>query len=185
MCEKKALEVPVIIGKGEQQFFIEKEMCFNPPCPPVYSVKDIKKWVEVYDSATICGKVIFNAYLWKDICYTTIDKACCEALCGPVYHYTVKIPFGGFVDINDKVKDGDIAELVEACVVGAKDEWCGEAEKQNVKVYTKLVEKTVVKLKFKVSRLEEVFIETYEKEEEEEKDGCCEENKKEDYGCGC
>lgn len=164
--EKKILQVPVIIGKGEEQFFIEKEICFGPCIPPVYMVKDIKKWVDVYDMKVISGKIIFNAYLWKDINYKTVEKACDDYVSGPVYHYTIKIPFGGFVAINPEVKEGDIPELLEARIEGEKDEWCGEIEKQGVKVYTKLVEKTVVKLKFKADRIEEVKVKEYRDDEE-------------------
>lgn len=161
MCEK-IIQVPVVVGKGEQQFFIEKEFCIAPPCPPVYMVKEIKKWVEVYDTKVIKGKVIFNAYLWKDINYKTVERAYDDVVSGPVYHYTVKIPFGGFVPINHEVKEGDVAELLEAEIEGERDDWCGAIEKCGVKVYTKLVEKTVVKLKFKVDRTENLKIEGYE-----------------------
>jgi hypothetical protein len=163
MC-KKILQVPVVIGKGEQQFFIEKEICIEPPCPPVYMIKEIKKWIDVYDFKVICGKVIFNAYLWKDINYKTVENVCKDSVCGPVYHYTTKIPFGGFVPIcalkpGTKVEEGDTAHLLEAVIEGERDHWCGEIQKCGVKVYTKLIEKTIVKLKFKVDRDEEVEVE--------------------------
>jgi hypothetical protein len=157
MC-KKLIQVPVVKGKGEQQFFIEKEICIAPPCPPVYMVKEIKKWIDVYDMTTICGKVIFNAYLWKDINYKTVERVCDNFVNGPVYHFTTKIPFGGFVVISPEAKEGDKPELLEAVVEGERDKWCGEIQKQGVKVYTKLVEKTVVKLKFKVDRIEEIWV---------------------------
>lgn len=156
---EKLLQVPVVIGKGEQQFFIEKEIVISPPCPPVYMVKEIKKWIDVYDMTAISGKVIFNAYLWKDINYKTVERVCDDYVSGPVYHYTTKIPFGGFVAICPEVSEGDIPELLEAVVEGERDKWCGEIQKQGVKVYTKLVEKTVVRLKFKVDRIEEVKVE--------------------------
>ncbi len=179
---KKLLQVPVVKGKGEEQFFIEKEIYFTSPIPPVYMVKDIKKWVDVYDMKVIKGKVIFNAFLWKDINYKTVEKACDDYVSGPVYHYTTKIPFGGFVPINNEVKEGDIAELLEAKIEGEKDEWCDETCKQGVKVFTKLIEKTVVKLKFKVDRIEEVCVEESHdcddecKEKEEEEDKCKDED---------
>ena len=156
---EKILQVPVVIGKGEQQFFIEKEICITPPCPPVYMVKEIKKWIDVYDVTAICGKVLFNAYLWKDINYKTVERVCDDFVSGPVYHYTTKIPFGGFVEICPEVREGDKPELLEAVVEGERDKWCGETLKQGVKVYTKLVEKTVVRLKFKVDRIEEIAVE--------------------------
>lgn len=158
MCDKEIIQVPAIIGKGEQQFFVEKELCIAPPCPPVYMVKEIKKWIEVYDMTTIPGKVIFNAYLWKDINYKTVEKACCNFVSGPVFHFTTKIPFGGFVKICPEVKAGDKAELLEAEIEGERDDWQGACCRQGVKVYTKLLEKTVVRLKFKVVRTKEICI---------------------------
>jgi hypothetical protein len=168
----KILQVPVIIGKGEEQFFIEKEICFASPIPAVYKVISIDKWVEVYDKKATCGKVIFNAYLWKNITYKTVERACDDYVSGPVYHYTVKIPFGGFVFIDKDVKEGDIAELLEAKIEGEKDEWGGEECRQGVKVFTKLVEKTVVKLKFKANRIEEVCVKECDEDEENEDCGC-------------
>jgi hypothetical protein len=171
---EKIIQVPVVVGKGEQQFFIEKEIVIAPPCPPVYMVKEIKKWIDVYDMTAICGKVIFNAYLWKDINYKTVERTCDDFVSGPVFHFTTKIPFGGFVAVGPEVKDGDTPELLEAVIEGERDHWCGEIFKQGVKVYTKLVEKTVVKLKFKVDRTEEIKLECkkeypYEDYDEEDK----------------
>lgn len=157
MCTK-ILQVPVVIGKGEEQFFVEKQICFASPIPPVYKVIDIDKQVEVYDMKAIKGKVIFNAFLLKNITYKTVEFSGDDFVSGPVFHYTVKIPFGGFVVINREVGEGDIAELLEAKIEGEKDEWSGEECKHGVKVFTKLVEKTVVKLRFKVDRIEEVKI---------------------------
>lgn len=175
---RKLIEVPVVIGKGEGQFFVEKELCITPPCPPVYMVKEIKKWIDVYDATVIPGKVLFNACLWKDINYKTVEKACNGFVSGPVYHYTTKIPFGGFVEINCGVKPGDKAELLEAKIEGERDNWQGACLKQGVKVYNKLVEKTVIKLKFKVVRIKELCVNAYpplkEKEPDfsEKKDDC-------------
>lgn len=161
--EKKLIQVPVVVGIGEDQFFVEKEIRISPPCPPVYMVKEIKKWVDVYDVKVICGKILFNAFLWKDINYKTVDKVCpCDpSVCGPVFHYTTKIGFGGFVEVCGDAKPGDKAELLEAKIEGERDDWKGECFKQGVKVYTKLIEKTVIKLKFKVVREKELLIDTY------------------------
>ena len=157
---KKILQVPVIVGEGEEQFFVEKDITVAPPSPPVYMVEEIKKWVEVYSKKVICDKVIFNAYLWKNIVYKTVEHVHDETVNGPVYHSTLKIPFGGFVKIKhfdgEEVKEGDKAELLEAFVEGERDHWHDESCIQGITVYNKLLEKTVVKLKFKVTRIEHV-----------------------------
>jgi len=161
--EKKLIQVPVVVGVGEDQFFVEKEIRISPPCPPVYMVKEIKKWIDVYDVKVIHGKILFNAFLWKDINYKTADKVCaCESsVCGPVFHYTTKIGFGGFIEVCGDAKPGDKAELLEAKIEGERDDWKGECFKQGVKVFTKLVEKTVIKLKFKVVREKELLVDAY------------------------
>ena len=179
--DKKVLQVPVIVGEGEDQFFIEKDICVAPPSPPVYMVKDIKKWVEVYDTKVICGgKVLFNAYLWKDINYKTVEHVHDGTVNGPVYHSTLKIPFGGYVKMKpycgEEIREGDRAELLEAYVEGERDEWHDECCIEGIKVYNKLLEKTIVKLKFKVTRIEHVTV----KVECEPKPPC-----KEDKDCDC
>ena len=176
---KKTLQVPVIVGEGEAQFFIEKDICISPPSPPVYKIEDIKKWIEVYSAKVICGKVIFNAYLWKDIVYKTVEHVHDGTVNGPVYHSTLKIPFGGFVEIKpydcEKVTEGDDPELLEAVVEGAKDILHDEECILGETVFNKLLEKTVVKLKFKVTRPQHVKVECFDigianddSEEEEE-----------------
>lgn len=174
MIGKKIIEVAVVVGKGEQDFFIEKEIVIPPTCPPVYKVKDINEWVEVYDMKMICGRVLFNAYLWKDITYKVAEKVCDESVCGPVYHDTVKIPFGGFVEVCPDGKDGDIPVLLSACIEGKRDDWRAAPEKcGGVKGYNKLVEKTVVRLKFKVTRMEQLCIEGARTVDPDERDEPC------------
>lgn len=159
---KKTLQVPVIVGEGEAQFFIEKDICISPPSPPVYKIEDIKKWIDVYSLKVICGKVIFNAYLWKNIVYKTVEHVHDGIVNGPMYHSTLKIPFGGFVEIKpykgEKVCEGDCPELLEACVEGAKDILHDDECILGETVYNSLLEKTVVKLKFKVTRTEHVKV---------------------------
>jgi hypothetical protein len=157
---KKVLQVPVIVGEGSEQFFIEKDICISPPSPPVYRVEGIEKWIEVTSSKVICGKVIFNALLWKNINYKTVEHVHDDTVNGPIYHSTVKIPFGGFVPITaydcEKVEEGDLPELLESCIEGSREEWHDEDCIQGETVYNKLLEKTVVKLKFKVTRIQHV-----------------------------
>jgi len=165
--KKKVLQVPVIVGKGSAQFFVEKDVTISPPSPPIFKIVDIEKKVIVTDVAVIPGKVIFNAYLWKNVIYKTVEDVCDGIVNGPIFHSTFKIPFGGFVEIDskgDKCKEGDIAELLEAYVEGEKDYLHGETSCKGVPVFTKLLEKDVVKLVFKVVRIEHlpVLCEDYE-----------------------
>lgn len=157
--DKKILEIPVVVGMGEDDFFVEKEIVIPQSCPPVYKVKDINEWVEVYDKKVVCGKVLFNAWLWKDITYKTAEQASGDAVCGALHHYTLKIPFGGFVDVGCGAKTGDTAVLLGSCIEGKNDNWGGPADKcGGVPVYTKLIEKTVIKLRFKATHDEQFWI---------------------------
>lgn len=163
MLRDKLIQVPVVKGKGCEQFFVEKEICLPCACPPIYCIKDIKKWVDVYDAKAIKGKVIFNAFLCKDIVYTTVDKKFCDSVCGPLFHFTAKIPFGGFVEIQPvygEILKGvcENAKLIEAKIEGSKELLCGDIEKDGIKVYTKLIEKDIIKLTFKVESIEEIKV---------------------------
>ncbi|MFT9076790.1 DUF3794 domain-containing protein [Ethanoligenens sp.] len=167
MKYKKTLQVPVIVGEGEAQFFIEKDTCIAPPSPPVYTVKSIKKWVEVCTAKAIKGKVIFNAYLWKTVVYTTVEHVHNGTVNGPVYHSTFKVPFGGFVEMcpypGEKICEDAKAELLEADVEGSKEIWHDEDCIDGITVFNKLLEKTVVRLKFKVTTIQHVEVETFPK----------------------
>lgn len=207
--KKKIIQVPVIVGKGSEQFFIEKEVKIAPPAPPIFKIENIEKKVIITDAHVIPGKVLFNAYLWKNVAYKTVEEVCDGVVTGPIYHATFKFPFGGFVEMKpigcECVKEGDIAELLEACVEGEKDFLCDESICKGVKVYNSLLEKDVIKITFKAVRYEHLPIcveeekeEKYEKkcddkcddkkkieykkEDKEEKD-CKEENWKERYDC--
>lgn len=164
---KKTLQVPVIVGEGEAQFFIEKDTCISPPSPPVFEVKDIKNKVQICTAKVIKGKVIFNAYLWKTIIYTTVEEVHNGTINGPVYHSTFKVPFGGFVELcpypGEKVCEGAKAELLKACVEGSKEIWHDEDCIDGVTVYKKLLEKTVVSLKFKATTIQHVEVEALPK----------------------
>lgn len=158
---KKTLEVPVVVGTGTGQFFIETDIVFSPP---VFMVKEIKKWVDIYDQQVIPGKIIFNGWVWKDINYKTVKHVCDQGtVSGPVYHNTSKTVVAGVVEITpnpgEEVLAGDRCEVLEAVVEGEKDEWSGEIYIQGQKVNTKVHEKMVVRVTFKVVRDELVPVE--------------------------
>lgn len=163
----KTLQVPVITGEGEGQFFVEKDTRISPPSPPVFKIKEIKKRVEIITAKVIRGKVIFNALLWKTVVYTTVEHVHDETVNGPVFHSTFRIPFGGFVELHpfpgEKVKEGDKAELLEAEIEGSKDILHDERCVDDIKVFNKLLEKTVVRLKFKATKIEHVTVKTIRK----------------------
>ncbi|HOQ75712.1 MAG TPA: DUF3794 domain-containing protein [Thermoclostridium sp.] len=162
---KKELQVPVVVGVGSEQFFIEKEIKVSPPSPPIFEIKEIKKWVEVYDVKVIPGKVIFNAYLWKDINYKTVEHVHDDSVNGPLFHLTTKIPFGGFVPIcpaeGEKVCPGDTPELIEAFVEGEIDDLQCKTIVCGVPVFEKLLEKSVVRVTFKVVRVQHVMVDDF------------------------
>ncbi|MGI6123097.1 MAG: DUF3794 domain-containing protein [Acetivibrionales bacterium] len=158
--KKKILQVPVIVGKGSEQFFVEKDVAISPSSPPIYKIEKIDKKVVVTDAHVIPGKVIFNAFIWKNVTYKTVEDVCDGIVSGKLNHITFKIPFGGFVEIKpigcDKIKEGDVAELLEAFVEGEKDFLHDETTCKGQKVFCSLLEKDVVKLTFKVVRFEHV-----------------------------
>ncbi len=174
--KKKVLQVPVIIGKGSEQFFVEKDVKISPPSPPIFKIENIEKKVFITDAHVIPGKVIFNAFIWKNVIYKTVEDVCDGIVNGPVFHATFKIPFGGFVEIEpigcDKIKEGDKAELLEAFVEGEKDFLHDESICKGQKVFGSLLEKDVVKITFKVVRTEHLEICAEEEKEEKREEKC-------------
>jgi hypothetical protein len=158
--KKKIIQVPVVVGKGATQIFLEKDIKISPPSPPIYKIEKIDKWVDVYSYHVIPGKVIFNAYLWKNIAYKTVEDVCDGVVNGPIYHSTFKVPFGGFVEIEPigckEIKEDDVAELLEAFVEGEKDFLHDECKCKGQKVFNRLLEKDVIKVAFKVIRIEHI-----------------------------
>jgi hypothetical protein len=171
--KKKIIQVPVIVGKGSAQFFVEKDVTISPPSPPIFKIEDIKKKVFIIDAHVIPGKVIFNAKIWKNVVYKTVEDVCDGVVNGPLFHSTFEIFFGGFVEMDpvgcEKVKEGDVAELLEAFVEGEKDFLHCEDCIKGVTVFKKLLEKDVVKVAFKVVRTEHLVVCSDEEKKEEEK----------------
>lgn len=183
MSRKKTLQVPVIVGEGDAQFFVEKDTVIAPPSPPVFKILDVEHSVEIITAKVIKGKVIFNALLCKTVKYSTVEHQHDGTINGPVYHSTFKVPFGGFVELEDypgeKVCEEAKAELLEAEVEGSKDILHDETCVEGITAYNRLLEKTVVRLKFKAVTIQHVEVETDkwpfkpdEKECEEKKDEC-------------
>ncbi|HHU90123.1 MAG TPA: DUF3794 domain-containing protein [Clostridiaceae bacterium] len=173
--KKKILQVPVIVGKGSEQFFVEKDLCLAPSSPPIYKIEKIDKKVVITDASVIPGKVIFNAYIWKNVTYKTVEDVCDGVVYGDIHHATFKIPFGGFVEIKaigcDKIDECDTPELLEAFVEGEKDFLHNETKCKGQKVFCSLLEKDVVKITFKVVRAEHVPV-CVDEEDKKDKEKC-------------
>ncbi len=122
----KTIQVPVIVGTGSKQTLVVSKLWISPPCPPVFRIKDIDKEVIITNCKVIPGKVIINGYIDKNINYKTIKRYYKGAVCGPLFHFTKKIPFSTFIDITaepgEEVREGDKCEIIEAFVEGEKDE---------------------------------------------------------------
>lgn len=178
--KKRTLQAKVIVGRGKEQFFVEKDIIISPPSPPVFELVDVDVKVDVYDTKVITGgdckcgwaKVIFNAWICKNIIYKTLEHVHDGTVNGPLFHSTLKIPVGGFVEVEpvrgEKIKEGDIAEVISAKLEGAKEELHDEiCVCKDIKLYKKLLEKSVVGIEFKVVRVEHVCIKEAEKDAEE------------------
>lgn len=172
--KKKILQVPVIVGKGSAQFFVEKDVTISPPSPPIFKIEEIDKKVVITDVSVIPGKVIFNAFIWKNVIYKTVEDVCDGIVNGPLFHATFKVPFGGFVEIEpigcNKIKESDVAEVIEAFVEGEKDFLHCETTIKDVTVFNKLLEKDVVKITFKVTRTEHIPVICDDDREEDDED---------------
>ena len=180
--KKKILQVNVVVGKGSGQFFVEKDVTISPPSPPIFKIEENDKKAFITSADVIPGKVMFNAVLWKNVIYKTVEDVCDGIVNGPIFHATFKVPFGGFVELDpvgcERAKEGDTAELLEACVEGQKDFLHCEDEIKGVTVFKKLLEKDVIKLTFKAVRVQHIPVSCDEDEEEEKEDKCekkCEE----------
>lgn len=182
--KKRVLQTKVIVGKGKQQFFVEKDICISPPCPPAFKVESVDVSIDVYDTKLITGggckwgwaKVIFNAWLCKNIVYKTVEHVHNGIVNGPLYASTLKIPIGGFIELEpvkgEKIKEGDIVEVISARLEGAKEELHDEIRLcSDVKVFRKLLEKAVVEIEVKVVSIDHVCV----KEEKLELDEAMEE----------
>jgi len=174
MSNTHIIQVPVVIGKGEVQVLVVKELTISPPGPPIWRIKDIDKEVVITNLVVIpvdCGrkgKIIFNGFIIKNINYKTVEDVCHNAVSGPLFHFTTKIPFEGFIEITpehgEKIKEGDRAEVLEAFVEGEKDELLCPEKIECEKVFNKILEKMLVFIKAKIVRIKEIKVQEVEKD---------------------
>lgn len=176
MSHSHIIQVPVVIGKGEVQVLVVKELTISPPGPPIWKIKEIDKEVLITNLVVIpvdCGrkgKIIFNGLIIKNINYKTVDEVCHNTVSGPLFHSTTKIPFEGFIEITpergEKVKEGDKAEILEAFVEGEKDELLCPEKIEGEIVFNKILEKMLVFVKAKIVRIEEIAVQGIEQDRE-------------------
>lgn len=126
--QTKVIQTKVILGKGTADFFKELDFEF-PMGKELYKIEKIKKWIDVYDVRVVDGnKVIFNAWVYKNIAYKTAtyvdtDKKGTLTVTGDIRHITKRVELAGFIDITPeygcKIKEnGALAEVLEAEVIG-------------------------------------------------------------------
>lgn len=176
--EIKTIQTKVVKGKGCEDFFLEVDFDF-PVGTPFYIIESVNTWVDVYDAQVIReNKVIFNAWVYKNIIYKTVSGSPVQeteggvTVSGGVDHMTKSIHLAGCINIDTKGCDKlnpkeDSAEVLKAYVIGDVEEKLGETEikdgsssyKPPIYVYGKLHEKMCVKVEVKVVRWEHVKIE--------------------------
>ncbi|SMC19633.1 protein of unknown function [Clostridium acidisoli DSM 12555] len=170
---KKVLQVPVIVGWGEKQELVVKVSTVSPPSPPVFRIKDIDKTVEITNVLIVpptCktgdkwhGKVILDGFIDKNVNYKTITDYEPDAVNGPLYHFTTRIEFATFVDVvaDEPFSEDDNAEILEAYVEGEKEELLdpnplADGAPDWAVTYNRLLEKIIVKIKLKITKIEHV-----------------------------
>lgn len=179
-CDVKVLQTKVIKGTGCEDFFLEADFDF-PNGTPLYLIDSIDTWVDVYDTKVISeNKVIFNAWVYKNIIYKVVGLTTAEeggvTVTGGVDHITKAIPLAGCINIDTRGCEklnpkADFAEVVKACVIGDVEDKLEKREIKNgdysfnppVFVYGSLHEKMCVRIKVKVVRWEHVRVEVKEK----------------------
>lgn len=180
-CPPKKLQTKVIIGKGEKQHLVVKEFKVSPPSPPIFRIVDVEKKVVITDKKLIpsvkfdppeemggpCwwSKVIIDGYIDKNVIYKTITDSTCEAVNGPLFQFTTRVPFATYVEIksSEKVDDTDEAEILSAVVEGEKEELLDpnpvpKCAPDWAVTYNRLLEKMIVRICAKVVRVEDVKV---------------------------
>lgn len=178
---KKTIQVPVIKGKGEKQHLVVEEFTISPPNPPIFRIVDVDKKVvitdtklvpsvkfdspEEYGSACWWSKVIINGYIDKNVSYKTISEYTSEDVNGPVFHFTTRVYFATYLEIKseEKLCDTDKVEILSAVVEGEKEELLDpnpvpKCAPDWAVTYKKLLEKILIRISAKVTRVEEIKV---------------------------
>ena len=172
---KKILQVPVIKGFGEKQELVVSQITIAPPNPPIFRIITIDKEVKItnFQLVSTCepdegqshwkAKVIIDGFVDKNILYKTITEYTEESVGGPVFQFTTRVDFATFVEVKSKepIFKTDQVEILEAFVEGEKEELLDPnlfpADAPCFAVtYNALLEKMIVKIKLKITRIEHV-----------------------------
>jgi hypothetical protein len=175
--KKKNIQVPVILGFGEKQELVVNLATVSPPSPPVFRIKDIDKFVEIFDWKVVPiqhkkeeiwkVKVIIDGFIDKNINYKTIEDWDDKAVNGPLFHFTTKVFFNTFIEVklDEPANEYDVfnVEFLEKFVEGEKDELLCPNPKQDdapewAVTYNQILEKMIVKIRLKVTKTEEICI---------------------------
>ncbi|QZY54995.1 DUF3794 domain-containing protein [Crassaminicella profunda] len=153
------IKVPKVVGTGSTQYLSVVEI---PLCVPAFEIVDIIKKVTITGCKVINNKVIINGNLSKNIIYKTLEESepfpGFQRVCGDVVHTTVNIPFSTFIDVEGALED-DECHIEDAFVEGSEEI---EQDFNEDGTFNSLEEKTVIKIDVKVTRLEQICVETSE-----------------------
>ncbi|GKU25548.1 DUF3794 domain-containing protein [Clostridium folliculivorans] len=184
---KKLLQVPVIVGFGDTQELVVKESIISPPSPPVFRIVKVDTEVIITNTQLVprimhqekkCdgkwwAKVIIDGFIDKNVLYKTIEDFTCDSVNGPVFQFTTRFPFATFVEVEAKepIKETDSVEILKAFVEGSKEELLDPnpvpmGAPEWAVTYNRLLEKLIVRIDLKVTRMEHVpvTIEEHKKE---------------------
>lgn len=174
---KKTLQVPVIIGFGEKQELVVKELTIAPPSPPVFRIINIDKEVTItnfelipisdVDDGEPCwgAKVIIDGFVDKNINYKTIEDFTADSVNGPVFQFTTRVDFATFVEVKAKepILATDQVEILSAFVEGEKNELLNPnavpvGAPSFAVTFNTILEKMIIKIKLKVVRIEHISL---------------------------
>lgn len=177
--QKKLIQVPRIIGFGENQQFVVEELTISPPSPAVFRIEDVDKTVVITDFKLVplnmdnyksknCdkffGKVIIDGYVDKNINYKTITDFTATDVNGPLFQFTTRVEFATFVEViaTEPIKETDNVEILSAFVEGEKDELLNpnpvaEGAPSWAVTYNSIREKMIIFIKLKVTRSDHIY----------------------------
>ncbi|WP_298841200.1 DUF3794 domain-containing protein [Clostridium sp.] len=174
---KKVLQVPVIKGFGEKEEFVVSQITIAPPNPPIFRIIGIDKEVIItnFELVSVCdpedgksswkAKVIIDGFIDKNILYKTITDFTGQAVGGPVFQFTTRIPFATFVEVKSKepIYKTDQVEILSAFVEGEKEELLDPNDvaigaPDFAVTYNTLLEKMIIKIKLKITRIGHVCV---------------------------